>query len=1172
MQFFTKKVQGSISLFLVLIMLPMFVLAGLIVDGARISAARTAVSGAGDLAMNAALSEYDKVLHDVYGLFAMSTSMEELQTNVNMYFSNTINNTGLLQSSDSYTRSFFNSIGSMFSGDDISFDNIVDTEVESFSMLTVDNSALANPSVLRRQIVDYMKIRGPVNIGTSLLSKLGCIGETSKQNKVIKAKVTYDKKLKSVQDACQTAYEAINAFNDNVTNSKYNNSTYLDDLNTALAASKENTKQMVRRIVASKMDRFKVKSLGTNSDYNKSVKEAYDGVEGEGEELAMARYNTMVGLMSGLGVSTTAITNGWKAAGSNGGRIDGYTFSTDFEGMMSRIESMNNEDNYNTDSKIYTLGRTSGSYLKTAYGGLSDEQKSDELVGKYGVLSGVADNAKSARDHADKARTETWPNEATTYGRDSVRALYNDWYSKVETIVDNLDDAIEALETVKKKADELKTAKTDWRGKLDDLSESDIKTSLEGDYSNCAQQIDVRVVDELITILTNNKNHFKTIKDKIGNIDIDGKKLVVSNFESYNYYGQFKIKISVEADTTAAVDTITDNEMASKYHGVNDIRTGLSPSSYSKITESIQFYKFLTNNCGSGATDETSKSAAKTQRNTLVNNANAAGSAAAAPSTEGMTTGNYVGDTGLSSEISAAIDLLAAAGVTGNTFSATTISGDKDDDMADKASKNLADISSLLDGLANIAESATKTIYLEEYFTEMFSCYTTGKGDHPKTVSLSNVSLVPNKFYRSEAEYILWGNASVEANIAATVALIFGIRFALNSIFAFTNSNTRTPALAAATAIAGWTGFGVPIVQSVILLAWALAESIIDVNFLCDGEDVVIYKTWASWYTGPEGVKDVVERTVEACIENVFDEIEQAAMDAIDSLQGKIEDYASQTIEGVAESIKSSVSNSIQTLVISVVGESNYNLQQSDIEARVNQMIDSFENSINGSDATAAAMRAAVTVLRGQSGAIASKLYDYYKKAIDGTMATVDEVVEDLIKPLQSGLNTQIHNALDSVATELKNEASRIISEGGDQVKEKLNGAIDDFLGGLGGSGGAAGAANGTSPSSAVRLTLNYKEYLKIFILLNMIGNENKMLNRCAKLIQINVSEKNPSFNISKAYTMAQINSTVTIRTTFFDIPISTGVDASGNPTYDLDFNNLGTGRQRINYIGILGY
>ena len=64
---FFEKTKGSISLFLALIMLPMMTVAGLIVDGARISAAKASLSGAGDLAMNAALSEYDQILYDVYG-------------------------------------------------------------------------------------------------------------------------------------------------------------------------------------------------------------------------------------------------------------------------------------------------------------------------------------------------------------------------------------------------------------------------------------------------------------------------------------------------------------------------------------------------------------------------------------------------------------------------------------------------------------------------------------------------------------------------------------------------------------------------------------------------------------------------------------------------------------------------------------------------------------------------------------------------------------------------------------------------------------------------------------------------------------------------------------------------------------------------------------------------
>jgi hypothetical protein len=46
----------------------------------------------------------------------------------------------------------------------------------------------------------------------------------------------------------------------------------------------------------------------------------------------------------------------------------------------------------------------------------------------------------------------------------------------------------------------------------------------------------------------------------------------------------------------------------------------------------------------------------------------------------------------------------------------------------------------------------------------------------------------------------------------------------------------------------------------------------------------------------------------------------------------------------------------------------------------------------------------------------------------------------------------------------------------------------------------------------------------------------------------------------------------LSIRTTFFDIPVTSGVDANGNPTYDLDFSNIGSGRQKIKYVGILGY
>ena len=118
--------------------------------------------------------------------------------------------------------------------------------------------------------------------------------------------------------------------------------------------------------------------------------------------------------------------------------------------------------------------------------------------------------------------------------------------------------------------------------------------------------------------------------------------------------------------------------------------------------------------------------------------------------------------------------------------------------------------------------------------TEMFSCYTdTLKKDGDGNLvakAMNGKDMTNNPYFGAEAEYILWGNDSVTKNLQSTRAMIFGIRFALNAVYAFTSTDTTVPALTAATAIAGWTGFGVPIVKTVILLAWAMAESFVDVK------------------------------------------------------------------------------------------------------------------------------------------------------------------------------------------------------------------------------------------------------------------------------------------------------------------------------------------------------
>ena len=91
MKYRTKKaLRGAITILLVIILIPMMTLSAMVVDTSRLHLAKGMVSSAGDLAMNAALANYDSVLKEVYGLFAMSQTEEELRDNIYDYFETTL--------------------------------------------------------------------------------------------------------------------------------------------------------------------------------------------------------------------------------------------------------------------------------------------------------------------------------------------------------------------------------------------------------------------------------------------------------------------------------------------------------------------------------------------------------------------------------------------------------------------------------------------------------------------------------------------------------------------------------------------------------------------------------------------------------------------------------------------------------------------------------------------------------------------------------------------------------------------------------------------------------------------------------------------------------------------------------------------------------------------------
>ena len=269
---------------------------------------------------------------------------------------------------------------------------------------------------------------------------------------------------------------------------------------------------------------------------------------------------------------------------------------------------------------------------------------------------------------------------------------------------------------------------------------------------------------------------------------------------------------------------------------------------------------------------------------------------------------------------------------------------------------------------------------------------------------------------------------------------------------------------------------------------------------------------------------------------------------------------------------------SIETLIIQFIGETNYNLTESDVKKRVDELFENLKSSASGDGIADKATNLAINALTNaqfldDSGSLksgrdylSSKIYKAYNDAKSGLTTSISDYVKGILTSITKPITDSITEAVSAVGEDLKTEVSNIVSEGGDMVKEKVTSAIDDYLGDLGGTSdsGAASLASGFS--------LTYKEYLKAFVLLSVIGNETSMLQRCAELIQANMSVKNPSFDITKSYTMIEANASISVKSTFFNIPIITGVDENGNTTYDIDFGNISSGRQKINYIGIIGY
>ncbi len=153
----TARIRGSISIFLILVLVPLYTGIYLGVGAVRYSAGRSRLLGVLNLNGNSALNRYDLTLKQNFDLFAMGDPKDELQSHLE----------------EQYRKMILPENGTM--------QNVVTMKPVGYAAAYPDSSCFPRPSNMEAVLGDYMEKRAPILFSKELAKKWAGL---SKQKKV----------------------------------------------------------------------------------------------------------------------------------------------------------------------------------------------------------------------------------------------------------------------------------------------------------------------------------------------------------------------------------------------------------------------------------------------------------------------------------------------------------------------------------------------------------------------------------------------------------------------------------------------------------------------------------------------------------------------------------------------------------------------------------------------------------------------------------------------------------------------------------------------------------------------------------------------------------------------------------------------------------------------------
>ncbi len=1159
MNFFYRN-DGSVTVFLAMLLIPFLILSGVTVDALRIYGAKTLIADCSDLAQNTALADYNKVLKDVYGLLCISGDEEELSNNLVKYYESTLNSVGLeINDEDEYTVNVLNDIRSIISSTEKNeFNNLVDMTTEKLEVVGIEGSQILYPHVVERQIVEYMKYRGIVSIGNSLVDKLKIFKEVPKQQQMLESKMDYENSLSEIDKICEDVYKSIVSYENS--KKQLGNFSALDIVD----FSKNGNSNFMGLIDIT----YLLNSIYLNENFEDDCSKIEIGNPNK------VSYNEVYSFFNTLDYEKISDEIGEINDNSEVSEIVKYYYSIN-ENIISIVKAKKYFDLLNDKFEDYQ------ELLKKSFTGKKGEVNKELVEANLAhekllvKINLYIDDFTIYYDDYDNRLEDI--EDIINLNYTSLNLDLNNKYQSTKNMETEAAIIVDKLEELKGLLPKLETKNNEWKEKIDQLEENDIKKSFELQHDQSYKSLNTDEIDFLKNIFKNNLEYASEFCKSAENATYFDE-LFIFETEEFNLKKDINITNIGIKDFNQAIEIFNENftlELSEK----------LTKSKLLDYDKS-EFVGYLSNTFKNIELHNANENESEKEKDSIFDTA--------------KETVNVI-DAKLSSNLQK-----NKIPTKGEIFDglATTIMDEKLSDVGDELAnstdldEDFNDISTnqnaimqnsvgLLEGIMNfggdLVEEARDDLLISEYITEMFSCATTSVlSEKSKKVekTLSGVeSNEKNNFvFGSEIEYILWGKTGDEThkNNTYTATTIFGIRFALNSLYAYTDAEIKATTLSIAVSLAGFTGFGVPLVQNVLILALAMGETAIDLKKLLDGEDVVVYKSFTTWVLKPSNLtketiiytaKTITEKSLDSLHNSIVEFAETASDNSVKKLETAFDAYADSLVEDMVASIVNLILTPINI---------NLDFRIDDASGKTEIKLDeyleqAYSSLVKEIEKDSDSLLKEVKLL-----AIDFFINNYMQDIqafIENHLSTVSDPINDLMN-FPSLIEGKIDELIDPMKreikemffengyTEFKNEAKKAMKNLTDDVKNGCEKIIDDFVSKItvdGNIGKVTGTNTNFSPIMT-NVTLNYKEYLKVFIFSGMLGGKKETyLIRMMDLIKLNISlSMDDEFELKDSYTMLKINSIVGVKTTFMRQRVF------GNPWSENRFS--------LNHTSIFGY